>query len=78
MTGEDIVAAKAALGNRWGLSRPLHNSELGRALRLSGRDPGRYVQDWIRGTPISGPVSVAISMMLDGAPPPDPMEEILR
>ena len=78
MTGSDIEAAKKALGEIWGLSRPLHNFELARALRLGGRDPGRSVQDWITDkTRVTGPVQVAIGMMLDGAKPPDPLESII-
>lgn len=74
----DIEATKATLGTMWGLDRPLHNSELARALRLGGRDPGRSVQDWSTGaTRISGPASVAIQMMLAGAVPPDPMPIIV-
>lgn len=55
----------------WGVGRPLRMIELGRALRLQGRDPGESVRDWERGkTPISGPVSVAIEAMLAGYRPP--------
>lgn len=79
MSPDKIEAAKASLGRAWGLSRPLHNSELARALRLGGRDPGATIQDWIKQkTAISGPCTVAIEMMLAGALPPDPMETILR
>jgi len=74
-----LKAALEALGHAWGLDRPLHNSELARALRLQGRDPGQSVQAWLTGsTPVSGPVSVAIQMMLAGALPPDPMDVIVR
>lgn len=78
MTGDEIESSKSTLGTAWGLGRPLHNAELARALRLGGRDPGRSVQDYITGkTSISGPVSVAIEMMLAGAMPPDPLELIV-
>ena len=70
MTGRDIRAARAKLGKLWGLDRPLQAAELGRVLRLKGRDPGATVLAWETGTPISGPVSVAIEMMLRGAKPP--------
>lgn len=70
MTGRDIRTARAKLGKLWGLNRPLHAAELARALRLTGRDPGRSVLDWEAGKPVSGPVSVAIEMMLAGAMPP--------
>lgn len=75
----DLKAAIEALGRAWGLDRPLHNSELARALRLQGRDPGQSVQAWLTGvTPVSGPASVAIQMMLAGAEPPDPLDVIVR
>src|SRR5690606_12121539 len=48
MTGDDLRAARATLGEMWGLGRPLHMSELARALRLSGRDPGQTIRDWER------------------------------
>jgi hypothetical protein len=73
MTPEQLRAARATLGQLWGLGRPLHMTELGRALRLTGRDPGESVRDWERGhTPISGPVSVAIEAMLAGSKSPSP------
>jgi|GEM_PF-1178896 len=76
--GAEIIIAKTRLGEMWGLSRALHNFELARALRLGGRDPGRSVQDWITGkTKVTGPVQVAIEMMLAGAMPPDPLDTII-
>lgn len=79
MGAPELVAALDRLGRAWGLDRPLHNSELARALRLGGRDPGRSVQDWVTGkTAITGPVQVAILMMLAGAMPPDPLDTIIR
>lgn len=77
MTGAQIRKARATLGKLWGLDRPLHASELARALRLQGRDPGATVLSWEGGTPVSGPVSVAIEMMLAGAEPPT-LQEALR
>jgi hypothetical protein len=72
MTGPELRDARARLGALWGLGRPLHMSELGRALRLAGRDPGASIRDYERGTTkISGPVSVAVDMMLAGTLPPD-------
>ncbi len=72
MTGPELRDARATLGEMWGKGRPLHMSELGRALRLGGRDPGASIRDYERGTTgISGPLSVAVSMMLRGAIPPD-------
>lgn len=77
MTGRDIRAARSKLGKLWGLDRPLHASELARALRLKGRDPGATVLAWEAGTPVSGPVSVAIEMMLSGTKPPT-LQDALR
>lgn len=72
MTGEDLRDARGKLGTLWGKGRPLHASELGRALRLGGRDPGESIRDYERGkTSISGPMSVAVEMFLAGVLPPD-------
>jgi hypothetical protein len=55
-----------------GLGRPLHASELGRILRLTSRDPGAVVIGWEREHhQITGPVSLAIDLMLAGAIPKD-------
>lgn len=76
MTPESLYNARRALGEMWGLGRPLHASELGRALRLGGRDPGESIRDYERGkTRISGPMSVAVEMMLAGAKPPITQDE---
>ena len=76
MSPEELHAARRALGELWGLGRPLHASELGRALRLGGRDPGESIRDYERGkTRITGPVSVAVEMMLAGAKPPITQDE---
>lgn len=70
MTPEQLREARGTLGEMWGLNRPLHMSELGRALRLQGRDPGASVRDWERGhTQISGPVSIAVEAFLSGFRP---------
>ncbi len=70
MTGNDLREARATLGQRWGLNRPLHMAEMGRILRLKGRDPGASVRDWERGhTPISGPAEIAVEAMLAGFVP---------
>jgi hypothetical protein len=45
-------------------------SEMGRALRLQGRDVGTTVRDWERGDGPTGPASVAIEAMLAGYRPP--------
>jgi hypothetical protein len=70
MTPTELRDARGRLGHMWGLGRPLRMSEMGRALRLQGRDPGASVRDWERGhTPISGPVAVAVEAMLAGFRP---------
>ena len=72
MTGPELHEARGRLGMIWNLGRPVSMAELGRALRLTGRDPGASIRDYERGTTqISGPLSVAIDMMLNGALPPD-------
>jgi hypothetical protein len=77
MTGDEMRDARATLGERWGFGRPLKGSELGRAMRLRGRDPGASVRDYERGvTDISGPISALIDMFLAGAMPPDGVEAI--
>lgn len=72
MTPDQLRDARGTLGAMWGLQRPLRMSEMGRALRLGGNDPGQSIRDYERGvTRISGPISVAVDMMLAGALPPD-------
>ena len=76
MTPDELYDARRSLGMMWGLGRPLHAAELGRALRLGGRDPGESIRDYERGkTRISGPMSVAVEMMLAGAKPPITQDE---
>lgn len=74
----DLRAARRQLGMQWGLGRPLHYAEIGRALRLDGADPGATVRDWERRGHHTGPVGVALEMMLSGALPPDPLDTIIR
>jgi hypothetical protein len=71
MTGDEVRAARKALGEKWGFDRPLHKSELGRACRLRGRDPGATVKEWEEKGTINGPASVCIDLFLAGALPPD-------
>jgi hypothetical protein len=72
MTPDQLHAARRALGEQWGKGRPLKASELGKALRLGGRDPGESIRDYERGkTKISGPMSVAVELFLRGVLPPD-------
>jgi hypothetical protein len=72
MTPADIRAARVTLGQMWGLGRPLHMSEMGRALRYKDRDPGRMLNLCVKHPDrhqVSGPASVAIEAMLAGFRP---------
>jgi hypothetical protein len=78
MKPSDLTAARVALGKLWGLGRPLKMSELGRLLRFPSTDPGQSIRDYEAGeTRIPGPVTVAVEMMLRGAPPPDGLAALL-
>jgi hypothetical protein len=73
-----IRYARGRLGTIWGLDRPLHYSELAEVLRLAGRNPGDTVRSYERGhRQASGPVLLAIDMMIAGARPPG-LELLLR
>ena len=72
VTPEELRTARAALGELWGLGRPLKMSELGRAIGLTGNDPGQSIRDYERGaTRISGPISFLVRLYLNGILPPD-------
>ena len=56
MTPADLIAHRARLR--------MTAADLGRALRMPGRDPGAYVRKWETGVhPIPGPVSVAVELL---------------
>jgi hypothetical protein len=69
VTPDELREARADLGVAWGLGRPLKASELGRALGIEARDPGRPVLAWEAGRAMPRPFEVMIEMMLDGATP---------
>lgn len=72
MKPKQVRDARAKLGTLWGKGRPLYASELARACRLSGRDPGNTVLSWESGKhEVSGPVSCLIELYLAGTLPPD-------
>ena len=73
MTGDELRRARVRLGALWGLRRPAHASELGRALRLAKQDPGESIRAYEaqRDKRVPGPVAVAVEMMLRGTLPPD-------
>lgn len=77
MTGDDLRKARNKLGRLYGLDRPLTLSEMGRLLRLGGANPDDSIRDYERGkTRISGPMSVAVEMMLRGDGRPPTLEDI--
>lgn len=72
MSPEELRQARRTLGFRWGYGRPLHASEMGRALGLHGRDPGRSVRRYeeeVRSIPPH--VLVTLKSYLAGATPPE-------
>jgi hypothetical protein len=70
MSDLDIVQVRKDLGEKWGLGRPITKQELGRALALSPKYGGEHIAKIEAGkTTVSGPVEVAIRMMLKGAKP---------
>ena len=77
MRGHQVRDARDKLGKMWGLDRPLFMAELGRALRLQGRDPGATVKDWEDRDTISGPASGLLQAYLNGAKPVDGMDVVL-
>ncbi len=77
MTPAELVAARKQLGELYGLGRAVLSDEMGRLLRLAGKDPGQAIHDYERGkTRISGPISLCVEMLLEGGwrthpiPPP--------
>lgn len=77
MTGDELRAARATLGDMWGLGRPLRAAELGRLLGLRGRDPGQSVLTWERDGP-TGPAAIAIELMLATGRQPSTFEAAIN
>jgi hypothetical protein len=72
MTANEMREAREELGLMWGLRRPLSMMEMGIALRLTGNKASDSIRDYERGkTRISGPISLAIELLLAGADHPD-------
>jgi len=73
--GLDIAQARHDLGRLWGLERDLTRAELARALDLSPKHGGSHISklelpdDNPRKATLTGPIEVAIRMMLKGAVP---------
>jgi hypothetical protein len=70
VTGDEVRNARHVIGLEMGLGRALELVELGRLLRLEGRDQGASVWEWERGhIPVKGPTSVAIEALVNGYRP---------
>jgi hypothetical protein len=70
----DVADARRKLGSLWGLDRALTRAELARALDLSPKYGGSHISKLEHADPdkratLSGPIEVAIRMMLAGARP---------
>lgn len=77
MTPSDLKTARADLGAAWGFSRPLHRSELGRALGFSKDDPGQMVRRYEDGrASIPKTIEILIALYLRGIMPPDGLESL--
>lgn len=70
-----VTQARADLGRMWGLERDLTRAELARALDLSPVHGGSHISKLelpegnARKATLTGPIEVAIRMMLNGAVP---------
>lgn len=69
MTGPEFRQARAVIGARHGLGRPLRAAEMARLLKLRGTNAGATVLGWETGVEVSGPVSVAVELMIAGGKP---------
>lgn len=78
MSGLDITEVRVKLGEVWGLDRPITKREMARALMLSDKYGDEHVAKMENGkTTVSGPIEVALRMMLDGAKPPT-MSDVIK
>lgn len=78
MSGLDISESRVRLGQVWGLGRPITKRELARALMLSDKYGDEHVAKMENGkSAVSGPIEVAVRMMLAGAKPPT-MADVIR
>lgn len=69
MTGEELRAARRALGERWGLGRPL---TMGEMQRVCGLASPTSVRDYESGKiEIRGPLAMLVTLYLRGALPPE-------
>jgi hypothetical protein len=74
----DLSVARVRLGTIWGLDRPITKRELARALGLSPRYGDEHIAKVENGkTNLSGPIEVAVRMMLAGAKP-HTMADVIR
>jgi len=65
LTGDELTAARHAIGHARGLGRALTCAELGRDLRLKG-DVQKAVTDMERRDTVTGPIAVAVEFMRQG------------
>lgn len=78
MSDFNVTEAREKLGKVWGLGRPVTKRELGRALGLSEKYGDEHVAKMENGkSAVSGPIEVAIRMMLKGAKP-HTMEDVIK
>jgi hypothetical protein len=74
----DIADVRVRLGGVWGLDRDVTKRELARALHLSPKYGDEHVAKMENHkTAISGPIDVALRMMLAGAKPPT-MADVIK
>jgi hypothetical protein len=74
----DIGDVRVRLGAVWGLDRPVTKRELARALALSDKYGDEHVAKMENHkTAVSGPIDVALRMMLAGAKPPT-MADVIK
>ncbi|WP_311276159.1 hypothetical protein [Methylobacterium sp. WCS2018Hpa-22] len=75
MTGNEIKAARATLGEKWGVGRSLTPIEMARALGLSPTNGNDHVHNMENEkSKVSGTIAVLVKLYLAGANPPDDLE----
>jgi len=78
LTPLDVAQVRNDLGHLWGLDRTLSRAELARALDLSPRYGGSHISKLEAGkTTLSGPIEVALRMMLAGCRP-HTMDDVIK
>lgn len=78
MKGEEILAARYALGEKWGLGRPLTPLEMARAVGLSPTNGDDHVTNMEADrSKVSGPIAILVKLYIAGVEPP-PACEVLQ